>query len=422
MFEHLVSTLPPDAVKIVLVLFLTFLLGLEREEHRQEGRFNFGGVRTFPLLGLFAYGLAAYGGEIAVAAGVLSVTAIVVVSYLHKLKVNANAGVTSEVCVFVAFVIGALVCKERYWLAASMTVAALLLLELKVFLEKLASRVAPEEVIAFTKFLLLAAVILPIVPNEAFTEFQINPFKTWLVVVAVSGVSYASYALQKWLGESGGILVVALLGGAYSSTVTTIALARQSQQGAHAPRLFAGGMLVSSGVTYARILLLVWLFNHALGTVLAPWFLGLTVIACLVGAILARTQKAVAADATEAQAKKNPLELRSAFMFAAIFVVMMVVTNAAVGAVGSGALYGLASLMGLSDVAPFVMSIAQSDATKLAAPIAASSIAIAVASNNLVKGGYAIAFGEKSTGRLGLALHAGLAVAGLLPLIWLLAN
>jgi hypothetical protein len=45
--------LPPEAVQIVLVLFLSFLIGLEREERKATGGlYSFGGVRTFPLIGL----------------------------------------------------------------------------------------------------------------------------------------------------------------------------------------------------------------------------------------------------------------------------------------------------------------------------------------------------------------------------------
>ena len=54
--------LPPEAVKIVLVLFLSFLLGLEREEHKAAGHYSFGGVRTFPLIGLIGYSLALISG------------------------------------------------------------------------------------------------------------------------------------------------------------------------------------------------------------------------------------------------------------------------------------------------------------------------------------------------------------------------
>ena len=49
---QLFHLLPTEALKIVLVLFLSFLVGLEREEHKSNGKYSFGGVRTFPLIGL----------------------------------------------------------------------------------------------------------------------------------------------------------------------------------------------------------------------------------------------------------------------------------------------------------------------------------------------------------------------------------
>ncbi len=55
--------LPPEAVQIVLVLFLSFLIGLEREEHKAAGAsYSFGGVRTFPLIGLIGYAIALVSG------------------------------------------------------------------------------------------------------------------------------------------------------------------------------------------------------------------------------------------------------------------------------------------------------------------------------------------------------------------------
>ena len=50
--------LPPEGIKIVVVLFLSFLVGLEREEHKVATRYSFGGVRTFPLIGLIGYTVA----------------------------------------------------------------------------------------------------------------------------------------------------------------------------------------------------------------------------------------------------------------------------------------------------------------------------------------------------------------------------
>ena len=53
MREEVLSFLPPDAIKIGLVLAISFFVGLEHEEHKQrEAGYAFGGVRSFPLIGL----------------------------------------------------------------------------------------------------------------------------------------------------------------------------------------------------------------------------------------------------------------------------------------------------------------------------------------------------------------------------------
>ena len=55
--------LPPEGAKILLVLFLSFLTGLEREEHRAASEhYSFGGVRTYPLIGLIGYAMALLSG------------------------------------------------------------------------------------------------------------------------------------------------------------------------------------------------------------------------------------------------------------------------------------------------------------------------------------------------------------------------
>ena len=49
MWAQLKTAMHPDAVRLIIVLFLSFLIGLEREEHQsQEKGYSFGGVRTFP--------------------------------------------------------------------------------------------------------------------------------------------------------------------------------------------------------------------------------------------------------------------------------------------------------------------------------------------------------------------------------------
>ncbi len=411
---------PPDAFKIVLILFLSFLLGLEHEEHRPQKGYAFGGVRTFPQLGLFGYILATLADPsiFLVAIGLVVAGVFLTVSYIHKLKIDPGAGITTEISGLGTVLLGALVQRDRLWLAAALVVVALLLLELKTGLESMARRVDPAEIITFTKFLLLCAVILPIVPNQPFTPFAINPFKTWLVVVAVSAISYVSYVLQRLTKGKGGILLSALLGGAYSSTVTTVVLAKRAAK-EERPHLFAGATLLASGVFYLRLILLLAFFSLPLTRLLAPGFLILGVSATVAGWLWSRLPDVHSQEIEREWTSSNPLELRAAFTFALIFVAMLVATHLTVTYLGAGGVYTLGALMGLTDITPYVMGLAHGLNTPTALTVAAGGIIVSAASNNLVKGGYAYFFSDRKTGRQSLALLLVLTLASLAPLFFL---
>lgn len=413
--------LPSEAVKILLVLFLSFLIGLEREEHKTTAKYyGFGGVRTFPLIGLIGYTVALLSGSqlIPLTLGFLVVGSFLLLSYWHKLSCSETAGVTSEMSGLSTFLVGALVYYGHFWIATALTVASLLLLELKTFLEKLATRIPPEEIFTFAKFLLLTAVILPILPKEEFTRFHINPFKTWLVVVAVSAISYGSYALQKVTKESGGVVLAALLGGAYSSTVATVVMSRRAAR-EERPHLFAGGILIASGVMYLRLTVLLALFNGRLGAMLAPAFLILAGVAIAVGYFWSRRPDAVATQVKREFEPKNPLELLAAFVFAILFLAMVIATQIAVTYLGRAGVNTLAAIMGVTDVDPFIMGMTQTAGTLTPMKVAAGAVLIAAASNNIVKGFYSLVLADKKTGVQSFGLLASLAVFGLVPLLWI---
>jgi uncharacterized membrane protein (DUF4010 family) len=293
------------------------------------------------------------------------------------------------------------------------------LLELKGVLEGLSKRVPPEEILTFTKFLLLTAVILPVLPRQDFGPFHINPFKTWMVVVAVSTVSYGSYVLQRMTKGRGGIILAAFLGGAYSSTVTTVVLSKRASQKERS-HLFSGAMLIASGVMYLRLAILVGLFNRGLMARLAPAFFALASLAILVGWLWARRPD-VSSEAIQKEfVPKNPLELRSALLFALLFVVIVLVTHFVLAHFGSGGIYTLAALMGFYDVDPFILGLTQSAGGPTPFSLASTGILIAAASNNLIKGVYAYTFADRRSGLEGLGLLSGLAACGVLPLLWFL--
>jgi len=414
--------LPPEAVKIVLVLFLSFLIGLEREEHKaSKSGYSFGGVRTFPLIGLIGYSISLIAGQqmAPLATGFALIAAFLLLSYWKKLSAAEASGVTSEMSGLATFLVGALVCYDHFWIATTLAVASLLLLDLKVALEKLATTIAPQEILTIAKFLLLSGVILPALPRQEFGQFHINPFKTWLVVVAISTISYASYVLQKVTKGQGGVVLAALLGGAYSSTATTVVMAKRAAREQH-PHLFAGGILIACGVMYLRLAALLALFNHQLMLALSVPFLVLSGSAVVVGWLWSRRADKSTEDVQRESEPKNPLELLTAIMFAALFLAMLVVTQLAVTYLGRGGINVLAAIMGIADVDPLILGLTQSAGTLTPVNVAAGAIVIAAASNNIAKGVYAYSLADRKTGTASLLLLVGLATAGLIPLFWLM--
>lgn len=412
--------LPPELIQVLFVLFLSFLIGLEREERKgADDHYSFGGVRTFPLIGLIGYsmGLLSGGAILPQILGFAVVGGFLMISYWHKLTTSTFSGVTSELSGLTTYLVGALVYREMFWIATTLTVSSIILLELKAGLENLAKRIESTDILTFAKFLLLSAVILPLLPNTPFSQFQINPFKTWLVVVAVSGVSYGSYVLQRLAKDQGGVILAAILGGAYSSTVTTVALARKSK-GDDRPHLFSGGILIASGMMYLRLAILLALFNQELMRSLAIPFVVLAFLAIGAGWLWSRRSEVNTMRTVDESAPKNPLEISAAFLFAMLFVGMLVVTHLTIEYLGKAGVYTLATIMGVTDVDPFIMGLTQAVPTLTPLQVAASCILIAASSNNVVKGIYAFVLSSRQAGKQSLFFLLAFALLGLIPLIW----
>ena len=422
----------PSPTSVALLLGLSFFLGLAFEEffaHTDERRP--GGIRTFPLLALGGGSLYLFDPVhfIPFTGGLLVLGAWLVVYYSahvneHEKAANAdgensdaNVGLVVPVLNVLAYLLGAAALALPPWVAVTITVAAVLLLTGRQQLHALARRVEMKEIVTAGEFLILTGIVLPLLPNHPVTTLTtITPRQVWLALIVVCTFSYVSYLAQRYWAAAARGLWMAALGGMYSSTATTVVLARRANADPALKRQAQAGITLATAIMYLRILAVTAIFNVGLARVLALPLGALSLAGFVICALQYRfgqsPQQAAAPSTTHPAISGNPLELGAAAIFAALFVAVSVVSALAKSQFGISGIYGLAAIVGVTDIDPFVLNIAQGGVAGTPLVELAAAILIAASSNNVLKAVYAASFaGGKATAGSAAALVL-LAVAG----------
>ena len=414
------ATLSPIS-GFLLLLGLGFFFGLAFEEfHAQAEQARPGGIRTFPLLALgggLLYRLDTT-HLLPLSVGLLILGAWLTCYYWRHVEEidpegRPNVGLMVPVCNVLAYLLGPIALAEPPWMSIGVAVAAVLLLTARERLHGFARRIEVGEIITAGKFLILTGLVLPFLPSEPVTRLtEITPHQVWLAMLAVATVSYASYLLQRYVAPPGAGLWVAVLGGLYSSTATTVILARRAGAEPEMLRQAQTGIMLATSVMYVRLLIIVALFDRPLARALAPMLLPLAAFGLAIAGLWYRLRAAPVAAKTAEPTPANPLELSAAFIFAALFVVISLASAWARTEFGQNGLFGLAAIVGLADIDPFVLSIAAGGAAPLSAGGGAAAILIAASSNNLLKAVYAMAFAGRRAAAAPAAVLALLALGG----------
>jgi uncharacterized membrane protein (DUF4010 family) len=421
----------PSPFSVALLLGLSFFLGLAFEDFfARATQQRPGGIRTFPMLALAGGTLyllePAHG--IAFSAGLIVLGAWLLTYYRTHLAEPDETGETKANLIVPllnvhAYLLGAVALALPPWVAVTTTVVAVLLLTGRTWLHDLARRIDVKEIVTAGQFLILTGIILPLLPSEPVTTLtSITPRQVWLALVVVATFSYASYLAQRyWAGAAGGLWMAAL-GGLYSSTATTVVLARQAKADPAVRRHAQAGITLATAIMYLRILAITAVFNIALARRLALPMLGLSAAGLLICALQYWVFGKSAADRQARRepmqlgASGNPLELGAAIVFAALFVVTSLLSTWATKEFGVTGIYSLAAIVGISDIDPFVLNLAQGGLAGVSVSALVGAILIAASSNNILKAFYAAFFaGGRATAASAAALvvlaAAGVAIA-----------
>jgi len=439
-----------------LSLGVGLLVGFERERRTD----TVAGVRTFGLAGLIG-GIAALLGPregtpwsllivtlIAAAAGI---TGGIVARSRTTDDDRPNddrpneLGLTTAFALVATTLLGGLAVLGHYSTTIAGAGTLFLLLYIRDPLHAVIRRLAPGDVRAIAIFVLLALVVLPVLPDRALGPFDaVNPRAAWMLVVLVVALSLAGYIAQTLLGARAGTLATGLLGGLVSSTASTVGAARSVRAGgAHANA--AAITLLSCGILPLRLMLLVGVASKGALAMLWPWLAGIGVATLIAGFISSHVRARSAIDATAATTAatsttnsttdahaahgsttlasnppskpQNPTQLSSAFAFAAVFVVIQIVTKATIAYAGSAALLVVAAASGITDMDAIALSVAREfEAGSMDGTLLIRATLVALAVNTLFKLGVARIMGDAKLLRAvlpGLGLALLIAAAGI---------
>lgn len=394
------------------------LVGLERERNPLTKA----GLRTFALIALLGTLATTLAQAIAsgwiVAAGLLVVGgSIAGASFADPRTKEDDSGTTTIVAAMVVFALGCLIALGHRQLAVALGVAVTVLLYFKTELEGFSHKLTPQDLQSMLRFAVLSAVILPLLPDRALAQSgplaALNPHHVWLMVVLISAVSLAGYVAWRLTLGRHGLLVTGILGGLASSTATTLVAARHARDGSQAPSQAQVVILLANVAMLVRVILLVALVAPALAPAAAKVIVPMLILA--LPAFAWHWRRAAGASDEGEGGYRNPTNLATAFGFAAAFALVMVLAAWATDHLGTGGLFAVAAISGLTDVDAITLSTLRLQATgALIAGPAVTAIGIAVGANLLMKTAVVVFVGGREMG-------AGTALAFLLPFAALVA-
>jgi uncharacterized membrane protein (DUF4010 family) len=342
--------------QLLISLALGLLVGLQRE----RAATRLAGLRTFglvTLLGTLAAQLAAAFGPYLVAVGLLGVIATAVMgNFVAAKNGGADPGQTTELAMLMMYLVGAFVAHGPLPLAVALGAGVAVLLHLKPALQGLVARIGDVDFRAIMNFVVVSLVVLPVLPDRTFGPYQVlNPREVWLMVVLIVGIGLAGYLAHKLFGTRGGSLLGGLLGGLISSTATTVTFARRSRTAEGVAGPAAAVILLASAVAFARILVEIGVVARGFFRTAVLPLGGLTLLFLAV-ALLSWLRQA--GPDQEMPEPKNPSELKGALVFAALYAGILLAVAAARDYLGSGGLYAVAVVSGLTDVDAITLSTA----------------------------------------------------------------
>ena len=383
-----------DILQILATAFgLGLLVGLQREKAASA----LAGIRTFPLISLMGAmtGLVAqhFGGWI-LASGFITLAIVILSAKFALFKSNQDLGITTEVAALLMYVVGAYLTFGDATIAIVVGALTAVLLQMKDVLHDFVRKMGERDILAIMRFVAIALVILPILPNQNYGPFHVlNPYDIWRMVVLIVAISLMGYAAYKVFKDKAGTLLAGILGGLISSTATTVSYARNTKTLPETSSLAALAIMLASTVSVIRVTLAFMVVSPSATSVIAPPLLTLFAIMVVICVALYFSRSGETHTMPEPD---NPAELTSAIVFGLLYGGIIFAVAAAKEMFGQQSLYLIAMISGLTDVDAITLSTGRLvEGQRLEAHTGWQLVMIAIMANLVFKWGAVAVLGNK---------------------------
>ena len=368
---------------LLVSLGIGLLMGVERERRKGTGADRrFAGIRTFALTCL-AGGLAqASGIDGVVLLGAVLVAGLTLLAYARTRP--GDPGATTEVALFVAYLLGATAIASPA-LAAAVGAMVTLLLAAREHLHRFSTDWLTQGELRDALILTgIALAVLPLLPNRPMVGEFLNPHLLARLVVVLLVLQAMGHVAKRLLGERHGLVLAGFFSGFVSSTATIATMAARARR--H-PAERAGCMRAAIASNVATMVLLLMVA----GTVRPDWVAALWLPA-LCGALVAAACALPGARAAGHAAKPDPqrsaISLREALAIAMVLTLVQFAAQWLKLRFGTGGLAVAAGFAGLADLHAAVAALlvqAPEVPSGAAVRVLALPVGIAVVANGLSK-------------------------------------
>ena len=384
--------------ELLIVLGAGLLLGLEREHTKMkkgQGRL-FAGVRTFPIVGIIGYLSLFLASKFSIwifVAAFIGTMGLIALSYNRTQE--TDSGTTTEFTLMTTFILGGLIFAKFYHVSVTIAVLVTFLLTIKIKLHRAVSSLSENDILSIIKFLIITALILPVLADRDFGPYGVfNFYKIWLIVAIFVSLNFIAYFLSKYLDQKKSILLTGILGGFASSTATAWFFSRQSR---HFPKegiIQSAAIILASSIMFPRIL--VWLLLLNLSLFQELWLPILTFggMGLAIGYTIGKKYKPRSLKVNHEIG--NPINFKEGLIFAGAYVIIQLFVGYAEERFGREGIYIASGVSGITDIDAITISMANYSKHTNAETVAATAILIASFANTIVKYLFCLLFGSQT--------------------------